>query len=194
MESLIKTDLDAFNYISEQLIKQNKVSMDMDYSCSYRGYSDELFFESTGYEKVFFLENAYQNSETNIDVNKVYEDLLSNKPDLKCAVGHLISDDYYHMTIEGLNVFNPELCELVQGSNPEWKIEDSSKVMMVLCQRIHDTEDPSLWPKVMNENYFSFSSDGKFIGVKDSILDLSPDSIFDKLEQASISEYIIFNN
>ena len=64
---------------------------------------------------------------------------------LKCAVGHIISNDIYDDSLETQTIDNPDIIEAVKTSCENWEITDNSLGMLKVLQRIHDMIDPEDW-------------------------------------------------
>ncbi len=63
---------------------------------------------------------------------------------LKCAVGCLISDEYYRESLEGASVRCELVIEAVQSSLGEL-LSPMSLVLLASLQNIHDSTEPESW-------------------------------------------------
>lgn len=150
----IKTDLDAFNYVVKMLLEQNEKSIDQDETCRYRGWSNSIIEQ---YTKEYEYDGDY--------------DLMTHEPNLKCAVGHLISDVFYTSEIEG-NGLDHYVFTLVQLSNPLWFMKGGEELgeddndhnswdLLSDLQKIHDNIPPKEWAEAFNKMSVKFV-DGKY--------------------------------
>lgn len=141
----ITNDKEAFLFMREHLLNQMEKSISQDSECTYRGYKQNLLDQLKDEAETIAEHNGFYDEE---DVEDVYIDLLaSHSPTLKCAVGALIIDTFYHQNLEGRVVSTTEedIVHAVQKSNPLWKITDMSISLMQEFQNIHDRHEPSEW-------------------------------------------------
>lgn len=153
MNTDIKTDKEAFELVREHLFKQNERSIDEADTCRYRGYSSSVIEQAR--------EQASMDEYGNYEM--FYEILNEIDPDLKCAVGFLISDAFYEYNFEERSyIDNQDIRDAVSQSNPNWDRTDSSDVLLVILQSIHDNGGPSIWKKCLDPSNFTFSENGSF--------------------------------
>jgi hypothetical protein len=158
----ITKDIEAFSFISEALLKQNEKSMGISDECAYRGFSESLRNEISSMSDI----NIHALSEEEEDDIYEYYELMRNMlaeslPDLKCAVGHIISDSWYDSDIENNDVSMPSVLSAVENSNPDWNITGSSIAMLKALQRVHDSRHVSDWDSFFK--MFTFTEDGIYI-------------------------------
>lgn len=79
----------------------------------------------------------------------------------KCAVGVLISDQFYDASLEGHSIGYADVANALQLSNPDWKIKNSGLLLLSKLQELHDTELPVSWEYFLSK--FEFSEDGSFL-------------------------------
>jgi hypothetical protein len=73
---------------------------------------------------------------------------------LKCAVGAVIGQIYYHEELEGRMISSDnEIKEIVQRSIPKWKINTS---MLAELQDIHDGYEPYGWQLALSRLSLNF--------------------------------------
>jgi hypothetical protein len=75
---------------------------------------------------------------------------LRNKEGLKCAVGALISDEYYNDGLEAFNVYTNHIKKAIASSQgiPEGEVNST---MIWSLQIIHDDLDPSEWSQELTD-------------------------------------------
>lgn len=156
----ITTDKEAFEYIRQYLLTQNEKSIDEGANCMYRGIlqKDLKSLDNLGNsEDQDWWENGGEDA--------YYEALADLPKDARCAVGAIISDDVYDPEIENSGIQdNPGVLELVQESNPNWKVDYSSKEMLSTLQRIHDRNQPEQWWRLFKELENNFNEKNQWIG------------------------------
>lgn len=158
---IITTDKQAFDFVIKMLLEQNAQSMDDSETCQYRG------FKKVTIEDIFekAKEIAYKSDESywSSDIEELQRDLLEKIGyDAKCAVGHLINDEHYHLSIEG-ETLTADVVDMVKLSHPNWEITDGSQQMMIELQKIHDSYKPETWGKMFKTFQYNFTEDGKWI-------------------------------
>lgn len=79
----------------------------------------------------------------------------------RCAVGQIISDEFYSELFEGKSIHEDEVLEAVQQSNPEWDVDYTSFLMLNQLQLIHDSHQPEDWEELFNKSY-NFTSSEKW--------------------------------
>lgn len=172
---MIKTDRDAFEFIKNALLQQQEKSMNSQNDCVYRGYSESSLEEihDEAYELAYqdFIRNGGDAKDFSPDdhgFNEILGELISEtldntKPNLRCAVGHIIADRYYDPYLEG-KVIDPSdneciVTEAVKYSQPDWeslfscveKDRLNSISLLKRLQALHDTENPESWPQGLDE-------------------------------------------
>lgn len=99
------------------------------------------------------------------------EEHLAPIQNLRCAVGHIIDDKYYHEELENKSASDDRVLEAIVKSNPDWSMDGVSKDLICKLQTIHDILIPEDWSVAFDEKNWLFDNDGKFIGVLSSIVD-----------------------
>lgn len=126
----ITNDQQAFEFVRDHLLSQQARSIDIaDSGCGYRGISEtdaEDLRTDYGFEKDF-------------------------EPYLSCAVGCIIDDLYYNRSLEGNACQDEAVVAAISNSHPDWEITESSVMLMMNLQFIHDRVDPILWDNVFND-------------------------------------------
>lgn len=150
----IKTDLDAFNYVVDSLLKQNDKSMNNSEDCQYRGFLHSQ------------VEKAM--SAATIDVDDfdydIFLDILwSESATAKCAIGHLISDEHYDDQIEG-KMLDSEIIDIVKLSNPNWIINNKTFDLLKRLQKTHDSLPVNRWRKEFDNIRHNFDENGCYYG------------------------------
>jgi hypothetical protein len=161
MSEVITTDKQAFDYVVKMLLEQGEKSMDDSETCQYRGFKQKTLEDT--FTKA--QEIAYSSDETywSSDIDDLQRDLLANLPcDARCAVGHLIKDEYYHPHIEG-ETMTTDVVDMVKLSYPSWTITNESQRMMIELQKIHDGYPPHNWGDLFKGIQYNFTEDGKWI-------------------------------
>ena len=160
----ITNDKEAYLFMKDHLLNQMEKSMDKLNECTYRGYSQNILDQLNDEAKTIAEQNGLYDEE---DEEDVYNDLLaSHSPNLKCAVGALIIDEFYSQNLEGRTVCTTEMdiVEAVQKSNPIWKITGSSITLMKAFQNIHDSYEPSVWEYRIDKLKDNFNDYNDFSG------------------------------
>lgn len=160
------TDKDVFNFVSAKLLEQGSKSMDTFDTCQYRGikYSLMLEVQRRIMNKFDLDEDSFDSIFENNEMHDEYIDLLcSLNADAKCAVGHLILDEYYHASFEGSQIEDgSEVWEAVKDSNPEWIISDYSFRLLQKLQDIHDRNDATEWKSKFEQLSHCFNDKGEY--------------------------------
>lgn len=151
----IKTDLDAFNYVVECLLKQNDKSMNNSEDCQYRGF---LFSEVDN-----ALSEATIGEDGDFDYDIFLNILYSLDATAKCAVGHLISDEHYDDHIEG-KMLDEDIITIVKLSNPNWVMSDKSFDLLKRLQKTHDSLPVERWRKEFDNIRYHFDENGCYYG------------------------------
>lgn len=180
----IKTDKDAFEYVSSKLLNQSVKSM-YEGSCRYRSYvintdliqtntemmrslrnETQITYEPLGrYFTVDLIDlNILENTARSIDFSLTYE---TNK----CAAGWLIDDETYRQSwgeyedfgLSDYHIGN-RIWDDICNSTPNWSKSEYSRAMVKYMQRIHDEVDVEEWGfHFDNFDSFRFDHDGSFI-------------------------------
>jgi hypothetical protein len=163
----IKTDKDAFNFVAKQLIAQDAKCLNSAEDCVYRGYSQSFLDElrDKAREAVYGYDEKLEDEDCFADCQDYFLDLLSEAdPDLKCAAGHLILDQFYDQNIEGQTVMeDAPVEEAIKLSNPDWNYQDSSLELVKTLQQVHDFREVSSWPVLFQKLEKYFDEDGKYL-------------------------------
>jgi hypothetical protein len=163
----ITTDIEAFNHVKEQLLWQSQKSLNESDMCSYRGFTTGIKDETANEAALILAERRGCSIDEVYDIfgtefSEIQNELILGLDyDLKCAVGHLISDDFYSLSLEENSVETNIVKEAVINSNPEWIINEKSLEMMQHLQFIHDSQQVDDWDKMLE--LFEFSPNGKFV-------------------------------
>ena len=120
----LDNDMKVMDYIVSNLLKQGKKSQE-----SYMNYDTEQY-EVSG-------DCAYRGYKRNDDGQII--------DTLKCAVGHIISDEAYDDQLESQTVDNTFVIDAVKVSCENWEFTDNSLGMLKVLQRIHDMIEPEKW-------------------------------------------------
>lgn len=125
----IKSDMEALMLVVSHLIQQNHISRRSDEEgCGYRGYDPDMFASEEEYLD-YEAENGYGSATQSA-----------------CAVGCLISDSAYDISIEGLQANNFRVIETLLECHPDWTITEETGQMLLSAQAIHDRIPPTYWP------------------------------------------------
>lgn len=122
--SELESDMQVMDYIVSNLLKQGKKSVE-----SFMNYETDEYEQSGDCVYRGFIRNADG-------------EILDT---LKCAVGHIISDDNYDEQLESQTIDNLAVLESVKISCENWAVSDNSLGMLKILQRIHDMVDPAKW-------------------------------------------------
>lgn len=154
----IKSDIEAFEFITSNLLKQNEKSMSSTDECAYRGYSEKIKDEVMA---------EHELSQEDLDEDdkwgyfcEIFMD-YDIQPDLKCAVGHIIPDELYDGNIESKPVDDPDIMGIIIEAYPNWNININSRTMLMRLQRIHDCSHTKDWENRFKS--FKFNNDGTFL-------------------------------
>lgn len=159
-------DIDIFNKIKDHLLTQNEKSLTLHEGCAYRGVKqsdlNEAWYKTYKTACPVEIGKGTDNSEIIQQIEDIYTEVPSN---LKCAVGAIISDEFYSYDMEE-NSINSNLVSFpVKMSNPDWKITCQSWAMLEELQALHDGTLVEDWAE--NLARFSFDSLGNFIDVNE---------------------------
>lgn len=155
--SLITNDYEAFLVVKEHLLNQDEKAINSEDDCQYRGYLSKTMSRIKN-EVSDNLECDDYDDNWSSEFYDELNDALNQTPfDAKCAVGVLISDQFYQEEFEGGVIDNNnDIVEAVNKSNPVWKITDKSFSMLQALQSIHDTGTHNDWANKLLEMNTSF--------------------------------------
>ena len=162
--SLITNDYEAFLFVKNHLLTQNAKAMSDSDDCLYRGYSDITL--NAAREEAYRL--AKEQVEDWVDTEDLQADLFydilpTKNCDAMCAVGCLISDDFYSQDFEGRTIERScQVWDAVKLSNPLWKMTDASHEMLKKLQSVHDNNDPEDWEVLLSRFSTSFDKYGDY--------------------------------
>lgn len=126
----LDNDMQVMDYVVSNLLKQGKKSVE-----SFMNYDTDEYEQSGDcVYRGFIRDGDGQIMDT-----------------LKCAVGHIISDDVYDEQLESQTIDNIHVLEAVKTSCENWVVSDNSLGMLKVLQRIHDMIDPEKW-----ETFFTY--------------------------------------
>jgi hypothetical protein len=132
------TDRDIFEYVKQQMINQNRKSMD--------SYFDEEEDEMIEGDTCQYFGYDY--------VNEI---------SIRCALGHLMQQEIFNdLSCEETDAFEEDNLKVIAASNVNWQITTKSWMMLCILQRIHDVVDVKQWSSVMNNMTYLFNPDGSF--------------------------------
>lgn len=126
----IDSNLNAYRYIRDHLLKQNSKAM-LGNTCRYRGMNSYKIHDEDLNKDILCLDNSE------------YWDGTS------CAVGCLITDDAYSSLMEG-DGLSSYIVEAVQESNPNWEMDEESVTVLETMQHLHDRVNVSYWKDVIH--------------------------------------------
>lgn len=160
MTNKLTTDLEVFQYVTEKLLAQGErsVSIDDGYSCNYRGFSSKVIKE---------LDKEFDENYNHLDDDDELKGEIKTRimeqivPDLKCAVGHIIDNSVYDISLEEKQADDSSVLNAIKESNPYWDFLDSSMEMLMVLQAIHDREEVGLWKVYFDK--FTFDENESFI-------------------------------
>jgi len=120
----LDNDMKVMDYVVSNLLKQGKKSQEsfMNYDTNEYEYTGDCVYRG-------FIRN---------DDGEIIDTL-------KCAVGHIISDEAYDDQLESQTVDNTFVIDAVKVSCENWEFTDNSLGMLKVLQRIHDMVDPEKW-------------------------------------------------
>jgi hypothetical protein len=163
----IKTDKDAFLLVAKRLIEQNAKCLNEQEDCVYRGYSSSFIeqIKASAYETVYGNDEDKAEQDHWYDGDDYFRVLMSETvPNLKCAAGHLILDEFYDSDIEGEAISSGNLAEkAIIRSNPEWNYDGFSLKMIETLQTVHDNRFTEDWPSLLKKLEQWFDEDGTYI-------------------------------
>jgi|TARA_R110000824_G_scaffold320638_4_gene507623 hypothetical protein len=117
----IANDMEAYEFVKNGMLNQDCRSDDMNGACRYRG--GDWIQDGPDYHDKYFEANGK-----------------------KCAVGFLISDEYYDQNFENDTIdAGGDVQKAIENSNPEWDLSEDSIKVLVGLQRIHDHYSVDSW-------------------------------------------------
>ena len=126
----LENDMQVMDYVVSNLLKQGKKSVE-----SFMNYDTDEYEQSGDcVYRGFIRDHDGQIMDT-----------------LKCAVGHIISDEVYVEVLVSQTIDNIHVLEAVKTSCENWVVSDNSLGMLKVLQRIHDQIDIERW-----ETYFLY--------------------------------------
>lgn len=162
----LKNDKEIFEFVKDKLLKQYARSMDTDDTCRYRGLSTRTIdnLKNNLAEANGLSVDEYEDVMTNDEFYEGYlEAMCSINEDAKCAVGHLISDEFYSPNFEGETIeYGSDIWDAVISSNPEWKISDNSFKLLSTLQAIHDRQRVEDWEESFKRLENDFLENGDY--------------------------------
>lgn len=153
----ITNDYEAFLAIKTHLLQQNEQAKDDADDCRYRGYKGETLSINRDLAEEYCLQKDFY---TDRDVQEIFEaNLAKIGPDAMCAVGCLISDEFYHQNMEGTTIDgNNDIADALMKSHPLWNMDANSFTMLKRMQELHDFTHVDNWNSKLSE----FDSDLNF--------------------------------
>ena len=167
MNNLITNDKEAFEYVKMMLLDQDEQSKDLTDNCVYRGYSANTIEKARA--KAEGIVRDSDSMDDSVDYYEWESEVLDNliagqSPDMKCAAGWLIDDNFYSDYFEGETVTkNNYIWDAIKKSNPVWFTTDNSVKLVSELQNIHDSRDPSEWFEKFNDLEQYFNAYGDYI-------------------------------
>ena len=160
--SLVINDYEAFCLVQDHLLNQKEQAKDTNDDCQYRGYKRSTLAEAKDRAENLLIDLTDEYDDESI-FSKMYEILTGEFPDAKCAVGCLISDDFYSQDFEGRTIERScHVWDAVKLSNPLWKMTDASHEMLKKLQSVHDNNDPEDWEVLLSRFNTSFDKYGDY--------------------------------
>ena len=167
--SLVINDYEAFSLIQDHLLNQKEQAKDTNDDCQYRGYKKSTIAEAQDKAENFLLDSAEEYSDEDL-FHKMFSFLEGEVPNAKCAVGCLISDDFYSQDFEGRTIERScQVWDAVKLSNPLWKMTDASHEMLKKLQSVHDNNDPEDWEVLLSRFNTSFDKHGDYEQEKEDV-------------------------
>lgn len=180
MNKEILTDLDAFEFVKNELLEQYTKSINEGGDCQYRGYTLAQL-DSIQDEADMIARENFEGDADDIDNDLSFQEALSivmndlfvdkYSPTIACAAGHLIDDSLYDPDIEGkildIQFDDCPVAELIQKSHPNWAYTEHSHKMVRRLQMIHDSKEPENWEVSFSKMNIDFDENGNFTGKVD---------------------------
>lgn len=167
--SLVINDYEAYMLVKEHLLNQKEQAKDTNDDCQYRGYKKSTIAEAQDKAENFLLDSAEEYSDEDL-FHKMFSFLEGEVPNAKCAVGCLISDDFYSQDFEGRTIERScHVWDAVKLSNPLWKMTDASHAMLKELQAVHDNNNPDDWEYRLLKLNASFDKYGDYEQEKENV-------------------------
>lgn len=142
--SLAINDYEVYMLVKEHLLNQKEPAKDTNDDCQYRGYKESTLKHAMDEAEIEMVNQGEYDEERQL--MRMFEILEGEYPDAKCAVGCLISDDFYKQDFEGRTIERScHVWDAVKLSNPLWKMTDASYKMLRELQTVHDNNNPDDW-------------------------------------------------
>jgi hypothetical protein len=159
--SLVINDYEAYMLVKEHLLNQKEAAKDTNDDCQYRGFKESTLQKAKD-QAVMEMINEGELDEREEEM-RMLQILEGQYPDAKCAVGCLISDDFYKQDFEGRTIERScHVWDAVKLSNPLWKMTDASHEMLKELQAIHDNNNPDDWEYRLLKLNASFDKYGDY--------------------------------
>ena len=167
--SLVINDYEAYMLVKEHLLNQKEAAKDTNDDCQYRGYKESTIAEAKDKAENWIIESTEYYDDDAV-FHKMLEILQGEYHDAKCAVGCLISDDFYKEDFEGRTIERScHVWDAVKLSNPLWKMTDASYEMLRELQSIHDNNNPDDWEYRLLKLNASFDKYGDYEQEKENV-------------------------
>jgi hypothetical protein len=148
--------------VQEHLLSQNEQAKDTNDDCQYRGYKESTLEDITNKAKQAVVDSTSEYDDEVI-FSLMYEILAGEVPDAKCAVGCLITDDFYDQSFEGRTLERTcHVWDAVKKSNPLWHMNDASYEMLRKLQTIHDNNETENWEILLSKMSTNFNKHGDY--------------------------------
>jgi hypothetical protein len=160
--SLVINDYEAFCFVQDHLLNQNEPAKDTNDDCQYRGYKESTLANAKDRAENLIMDST-EEYDDEVIFHKMFEILEGEFPDAKCAVGCLISDDFYSREFEGRTLERScHVWDAVKNSNPLWHMNDASYEMLRKLQAIHDNNETENWEVLLSKMSTSFDKHGDY--------------------------------
>ena len=160
--SLAINDYEVYMLVKEHLLNQKEAAKDTNDDCQYRGYKESTVAKAKDKAENWIIESTGDYDDDSV-FHKMLEILEGEYPDAKCAVGCLISDDFYSQDFEGRTIERScHVWDAVKLSNPLWKMTDASYEMLKELQTVHDNNNPDDWEYRLLKLNASFDKYGDY--------------------------------
>jgi hypothetical protein len=159
---LVINDYEAFCLVQDHLLSQNEKAKDTNDDCQYRGYLPSTLEDimNKAQQDVIDSTNEYDDE---VIFSRMYDLLADTLPDAKCAVGCLITDDFYNQSFEGRTLERScHVWDAVETSNPLWHMNDASYEMLRKLQTIHDNNETEIWEVLLSRMSTNFDKHGNY--------------------------------
>jgi hypothetical protein len=160
--SLVINDYEAFCLVQDHLLNQKEPAKDTNDDCQYRGYKQSTLANAKDKAEDLIMDST-EEYDDDVIFHKMFEILEEEFPDAKCAVGCLISDDFYSQDFEGRTIERScHVWDAVKHSNPLWHMNDASHEMLKKLQAVHDNNHPEDWETLLSRFSTSFDKYGDY--------------------------------